>query len=136
MSAQTAAQLKRQLGQLRKKHPAVAALLGREEPLVDAAFTSRSSEVHIRTGTLDDSVNAEVQLYLEDHRARKVAYPISVYWKMFRFKRGKEGFERIELHDSPHSDMNFALDEIEAFATALYQAVQLAKNAGHLPSEA
>jgi hypothetical protein len=108
----------------------------REEPLVDAAFTSRSSEVHIHTGPVDDSINAEVQLYLEDHRSEKVVYPISVYWKMFRFRRGKEGFERIELHDQPHSEMNFALDEVEAFATALYQVVQLAKKRGYLSNGA
>jgi hypothetical protein len=107
-----------------------------EEPFVDAAFTTRSSEVHIRTGPLDDSVNAEVTISLEDNLSPRVKYPVSVFWTMFRFTRANGECQRIELHDGPHADMMWACDEIEAFATALYQAVQLAKKQGYLPSVA
>jgi hypothetical protein len=122
---------KKQLEQLRKKHPAVAAQLDgkilpfkRESPLVDSAFTTRHSEVHIRTGPRDNEVYAEVDLTINDGPSG-----VLVYWKMMRWAGGQE----IVDHPYPHTDIEFGVDEIEAWATALYQAVQLAKKQGYLP---
>lgn len=104
--------------------------------LIDAAFTKRSSHVHVSTGPQIDSVNAEVSIHMEDNLSAKVSNPVSVHWEMFRFKLENGEPERIDLHVGSHPDMWFRLDEIEAFATALYQAVQLAKRQGYLPNGA
>lgn len=101
--------------------------------LIDAAFTSRTSEVHVCTGPDDDSVNTEVSLHMEDNLSAKVSNPVAVHWEMFRFRTRNGVPERIDLHVGSHADMSFRLDEIEAFATALYEAVQLAKKQGYLP---
>jgi hypothetical protein len=108
----------------------------REEPLVDAAFTSRHSEVHIRTGPLDNSVSAEVDLHIGDDKNEKLRnFPeVLVTWTMSRYRVVNGESEIIEDHPVPHSDMSWRNDEIEAFATALYQAVQLAKKQGYLPA--
>jgi hypothetical protein len=108
----------------------------REEPLVDCAFTTRSSEVHVRTGPDNDSVNTSVALRMEDNLSPKVSNPVAVHWEMFRFRTGNGEPERIDLHVGSHPDMSFRLDEVEGFATALYQAVQLAKKQGYLPAVA
>jgi hypothetical protein len=120
----------KQIARLRKEFPDAGATLPfkRESPLVDAAFTSRHAEVHIRTGPLDNSVNASVDLHIEDGHTQ-----VNVYWEMERVQVVKGEYTFLKDHPYPHTDMTFGVDEIEAWATALYQAVQLAKKQGYLP---
>lgn len=117
----------------------------RESPLIDASFTTRHSEVHIRTGPPENQVYAEVDLTICDNLPGEVAgvrskadtHLVLVYWKMNRYRRADGGrLQEINDHPYPHTDIEFASDEIDAFATALYQSVQLAKKQGYLPSEA
>jgi hypothetical protein len=109
--------------------------LEREEPVVDSAFTSRHSEVHIRTGPHGDSVGANVSLIICDGGSMKTRnFPeVLVEWTMDRFRIVNGESQLIEVHPFPHAEMAWRNDEIEAFATALYQAVQLAKKQGYLP---
>lgn len=106
-----------------------------EEPFVDSAWTAKHSEAHIRTGPPNNSVTAEVNLAMQDAEIGGLPPRVYVYWKMWRYVR-EEGVREGDLvfdYPNPHGDLDYKLDEIEAFATALYQAVQNAKKAGYLP---
>lgn len=106
-----------------------------DQIMIDAAFTTRCSEVHVRGSAANGGeVNAEVEIRLEDNLSRRVTEPVLIHWEMFWVGQVDGEWEREARHPFPHADMTFALDEIEPFATALYQAVQLAKKQGYLGS--
>jgi hypothetical protein len=108
------------------------------EPFVDSEYSTKHAEVQIRTGRLDDDVRCQVDLsvYDRENSDGHFAERVSILWELDRHRQREDGngFELIEDHPTPHSDMLFRVDEIEAFATALYKAVQLAKSRGYLPS--
>lgn len=103
------------------------------EPVVDSEFSTKHAEVQIVTGTSADMVRAKVDLTVYDRENSDGHLPnrVSILWELDRYRPAKGGF--IYDHPTPHTEMLYREDEIEAFATALYKAVQLAKQRGYLP---
>lgn len=106
------------------------------EPFVDSEYSTKHAEVQIRTGRVDDDVRCQVDLsvYDRENPDGHLAERVSILWELDRHRQREDGkgFEFIEDHPTPHADMHFRVDEIEAFATALYRAVRLAKQRGYL----
>jgi hypothetical protein len=106
-----------------------------EAPVVDMAYTSRHANVVIGTGPLVNRVEATIDLCVADNVGKKMK-DVLILWGLKRIHFAPGHSETVEDYPNPHADMDFRSDEIEAFATALYQAVQLAKKQGYLQSEA
>lgn len=108
----------------------------RTEPFVDSEYSTKHAEVQIVAGPQTDMVRAKVDLtvYDRENSDGHLLNRVSILWELDRYRPGKGGF--IYDHPTPHSEMLFQVDEIEAFATALYRAVQMAKSRGYLRSEA
>ena len=106
-----------------------------EIPIVDLAYTSRHANVMIATGPLVNRVEATMDLCVSDEGGKNIK-DVLILWGLKRIRYAPGNSEIIEDYPDPHSDMDFRSDEIEAWATALYQAVQLAKQRGYLPNGA
>lgn len=100
-----------------------------KKAIVDLAYTSRRSEVQITTGSLNDGVEATIELCIDDGRSS-----VEILWTLERWKSANGRYQLSKPYPAPHTDMSFEVDEIEAFATALYEAVQRARKAGYLPA--
>ena|ERR1700674_3208873 len=111
----------------------------RTEPFIDCEFTDKRAHVEVRTGPRNDEMICRIYLEIYDAENTDGDVPenVSIGWELERARRGPDGhFEFTQREPSPHTDMLYEADEIEAFATALYRAVQLAKQRGYLPSGA
>lgn len=120
-------------GRLAKRTPsptapaAKADLFTGDEPFVDGSWTAREAFAQVTTGPHRDYVQASVRLLVEDDsRAEKPA--VDIMWEMVR----RRDFETIIDHPLPHPSWSLGLDEIEAFAGALSEAVRIAKERGLL----
>jgi hypothetical protein len=103
-------------------------LFANDPPFVDGSWTGRQAVAEVTTGPHGNSVSATVELFVEDESRVPSSSAVSITWEM----RRRREFETIVEHPLPHPTWSLGLDEVEAFAAALSEAVRVAKERGLL----
>ena len=102
------------------------------EPFLDAGYTTRQSHAAVCTGPFENELTASVDLSVSDDCAPNIK-DVLVIWSIDRVTRSANPVRILHADRTPRADISFHSDELEAFATALYEAVRLAKRRGYLP---
>ena len=115
-------------------------------PFVDSEYSNRHSIVQMRSELVEgQEVTVEVEVSVHDPDTRPsekwaLVPGVGIYWRIERTqwdtdRLAADGHLRIVARGEPQTDgLDLRTDEVEAFATALYKAVQLAKTRGYLPA--
>ena len=105
---------------------------------IDGEFSHREAVCDVRTGPPENTVTAKATILVCDNEDDRKVDTVLVHWTMgrdcFKITGPKPGQSTLTREEPDQGDDSFKLDEVEAWATALYRAVQLAKTQGYLPN--
>jgi hypothetical protein len=98
--------------------------------LVDGLFSSREAVCEIRSGPPENEVAVKAEISVTDNEDVAKIDTVLVNWSATRSRFVDGAFTREETRRDGDT---FKLDEAEAWITALYRAMVLAKAQGYLP---